>query len=63
MYSQELINEINKLPVYKGHIIPNNKEISAKFIEKEKVISTILKYFAENNFNNNKRSFSFVIGD
>ena len=57
MHSQNLINEIKKLQTYKL-----NENDSIILIDKNEVIITILKYFNENNLNNNQ-GFKFIIGD
>ena len=57
MHSQNLINEIKKLQTYKLH-----ENDSIILINKDEVIITILKYFNENNLNNNQ-GFKFIIGD
>ena len=57
MHSQNLINEIKKLQTYK--LYENDSMI---LINKDEVIITILKYFNENNLNNNQ-GFKFIIGD
>ena len=57
MHSQNLINEIKKLQTYKLY-----EDDSIILIDKNEVIITILKYFNENNLNNNQ-GFKFIIGD
>lgn len=61
MDAQKLINEIKKLHTYKLLKLnaDNDDVISIDYIEREEVISIILKFFAENQSNGLK----LVIGD
>ena len=61
MNAQKLIDEIKKLNTYKLVKLnaDNDDIISIDYIEKEEVISIILKFFAENKSNGLK----LVIGD
>lgn len=60
MNAQKLIDEIKKLNTYKSFKLNDKNDfISINCIEKEEVISIILKFFAENQSNGLK----LVIGD
>lgn len=61
MNSQKLIDEIKKLNIYKLVKLnaDNDDVISIDYIEREKVISVILKFFAENQ----SSGLKLVIGD
>lgn len=60
MNAQKLIDEIKKLNTYESFKLNDeNNVILINYIEREEVISTILKFFAENKSNGLK----LVIGD
>ena len=60
MNAQKLIDEIKKLNIYESFKLSDKNDIiPINYIEREEVISIILKFFAENQSNGLK----LVIGD